>query len=292
MDSCPIPVDSCGFLRILVIPAGMCGGVKSTVHNAAITRNIIPPSIASLHHPDPPVAGPSNPWHRTIHVHRHAPTFAQLKKNSEEDPQILQKKRYRSETSNNLEESQDDQKRDPPHNSYQHIVHPTGDLFEDPCGQCIKQRVDCEKDLYVVACIRCFIGKNRCDYGSCYFRVLNPRRKGKGRGKARKTVKRDKLDVESEDEMPRHVSPPQRQPAKRIKSTAYVKDSDQMLESGFETSRLPPTSHSPSPRPCREAAKRADKALVAAVRLVNYEEDQLKKRTERENKSSCYTLFF
>ena len=108
------------------------------------------------------------------------------------------------------------------------------------------------------------------------------RSKGNGKG----PVKQEKQDIESEDEMPRHMYVPKQWPAKHIKSSAYVEESDEMLVLGFETSQQPPPSCSLSPKPCQEAAKGAQHGIAATVKFVNHEEHVAKKCANRNNKGS------
>ena len=99
-----------------------------------------PPPIASYNQADQPVTGPSNPWSpNRIHVHHHAATYAELNKDSDEEP-TRQKKRNRSESSDKSEESRD-QSLETPTNPNQHVAHPTGDLFDIPWNQCLKRTV-------------------------------------------------------------------------------------------------------------------------------------------------------
>ena len=70
-------------------------------------------------------------------------------------------------------------------NPNRRTAHPIGELFDPPCGQCIKHELSCEKDKYAAACIRCYIRKNCCDYGNCYFQTPSIYKKGRGRGKGR-----------------------------------------------------------------------------------------------------------
>jgi hypothetical protein len=231
-----------------------------------------------------PTAGPSNHENEAIRVQHRAPTFGDLDEDSEEDAPSSKKRRYESESSDESDNSRTGagKNRRKPN---RRVAYPIGELFDPPCMQCVKRRLDCEKDKYAAACIRCYIGKNRCDYGGRYFQAPNLYKKGRGRGrgnvKGKRNVKIEKEDVESEDETDNR-----RRPAKRIRSSQYVDDDDEMMVSGYETSQHPPLSRSPSPKPRREAAKRAAVALAATVRFVNYEENRLKKHEEKYRKSS------
>lgn len=103
---------------------------------------------------------------------------------------------------------------------------------------------------------------------------------------------REKIEVESEDDVTQHEVETKRRPVKRIRSNAYVEESDDnMITSGVETSHHPPPpSRSPSPRPRREAAKRAEIAMAAAVRVVNYEERRAKHRMYLEEINGMWDL--
>lgn len=221
---------------------------------------------------DQDVAGPSNSEYRSIRVQHSAPKFKDLEDDSEDE--ITTKKRpHQSDSGGESPETS---------NLYRRVPHATGELFDPPCSLCVKRRIDCKKDKFSAACTRCFIGKNRCDYGGRY--IQNPnirrpeRRRRSGKGKAR--AKEEKPDLESEDDLPETDFEVQRRPAKRVRSAAYVDDSDSdaVMPSGYDTSQPPPRSRSPSPKPRREAAKRAEIAMAAAVRYVNFEEARANKR--------------
>ena len=78
-------------------------------------------------------------------------------------------------------------------------------------------------------------------------------------------------DVESEDEPTQDI---RQRPTKHIRSSAYVEDSDNIMESGFESALLPPISRSLSPKPRRKAAKKAQETMVITVQKINLAERQ------------------
>lgn len=228
-------------------------------------------------------AGPSNP-RKAIRVRHQEPTYDEEKN---QEPIRSQRKRYRSDTEEDL---------DPPSIMYQRATsdgrrppNPSGEYFDEPCSKCISRRVECEKDSQAAACVRCYIGKNKCDYGSRYLLGdVKPKRvKGQGRGKWKgkgKMIEKDDIESEDDDEMPRKIDYPRRA-TKRIRSSAYVDDSDEVMASGFDTAVHPPTSRSPSPRPRREAAKRADVALSIAVKTLNRMEENYQRRSQSKYRS-------
>lgn len=168
-------------------------------------------------------------------------------------------KRGREESDNESIRSGVRRRRGPP-GVFRRAAAPTGRLFDKPCSLCKKRDVDCEKDTFVAACVRCYIGKNRCDHGG---RLLEAKRGRKYTG--RKKVKKEKVEVESEDENTGDDKEKRQRPTKKFKSSEFIEDSDAEPLSGFETAQIPPASRSPSPKPRRKAAKKAMKAIAAAA---------------------------
>jgi hypothetical protein len=138
------------------------------------------------------------------------------------------------------------------------------------------------------------MGKNRCDYGGRYFQNPNISKrgnrklksKGKGNRKSKLSSTRERAEVESEDDLHKSKYESRQRPAKRVRSAAIAEETDEMMVSGYETAQPPPPSRSPSPKPRREAAKRAEIAMAAAVRSVNIEEELSKRGRDMQRKGT------
>ena len=190
-------------------------------------------------------------------------------------------KRAREETENESSES-DQRQRRTSRAQFRRAAAPSGKLFDDPCSLCRKRRVPCEKDTFVAACVRCYVGKNRCDHGG----RLQEAKRGRGRATGKKG-KKEKVEVESEDENTGNDDGPRRPPVKKFKSSQFVEDSDANPLSGFETAQIPPGSRSPSPKPRRKAAKKALAAIAAAAAKAQGIKGESASKLEGSSKRKC-----
>jgi hypothetical protein len=286
------------------IPAktSMATGAKKTIEKSKAAVRFkkplwTPGASAEDPLPKPPIttlkdqseAGPSKPPLPQIRVQHRAPTFADLDMDLDEDIPGSRKRRFQSES-----EDSDDSQKATQNPGNRRVAQPSGQLFDPPCKQCVKRKTECEKDAFAAACVRCYMGKNRCDYGGRYFQNPNiPKRgnrklksKGKGNRKFKPSATRERGEVESEDDLPKSVYERRRRPAKRVRSAAFAEETDEMMVSGYETAQPPPPSRSPSPKPRREAAKKAEIAMAAAVRSVNIQEELSKRRRDMQQKGT------
>jgi hypothetical protein len=142
---------------------------------------------------------------------------------------------------------------------------PTGEFYDPPCSQCVRRESVCEMERYVAACVRCYNGKNKCDYGG-------RRREAPAQYQKRRKVPARKSTPapETEEEMVghRYDGPANgERPAKRVKIAA-VDDEEEENDSEDINPTIPPPP--PSSKPRRLAAKKA----AAKIAGVDYDEQE------------------
>lgn len=181
-------------------------------------------------------------------------------------------------------------------NNYRRPPMPTGVLFSIPCNRCVRRGKPCEKDAQSASCTLCYRLKNRCDYGKRQRQTPKPNFRGKGKGKGRA---KDEDESESDESMTEHESRRRKRTAKQIKSSKHIVETDddddmasEPFPSGYDTSRVPPPSRSPSPqiRPTRAAAKKTRKA-VAAMLAVDMESKKEARQAPEEVDGNIITFY-
>jgi hypothetical protein len=252
----------------------------------------------------PPAAGPSNRRQDAVHIY---PSFARLADSSDDEPIATRKRTHhpidddeddtdfqiederttkpkKPQTRMGMDYETRDPRTQPPTNELpsqpaggRREANPTGEYYDPPCSQCRRRASVCEKELYVAACVRCYVGKNKCDFG------------GRRREEPAKFTRRRKLPtektatiIESEDEMIGHKfkGPASgERPAKRVKIAA-ADDGEEENPTGDDTAKTPPPQPS-SPKPRRVAAEKAAAAIAAKrVLFAGIEDDEQENEDE------------
>jgi len=247
---------------------------------------------------NPPVAGPSRQTQAPLYSYR---KLRDLDDDSVED-EVIQNP---TSGSDNGKHTSPPAKRIKTHHipnrQYRRPPMPTGVFFSIPCSRCVRRGKPCEKDAQSASCVLCYRLKNRCDYGKRHRETPKPNFKGKGKGKGKQRAKDEDEDHESEESMTEHESKRRKRTAKKIKSSKHVQETDddmgsEPIPSGYDMSRLPPPSRSPSPflRPTREAARKAKTAVAAMVAVdmaSNMEALQAPEEVDGELSITCYGRF-
>ncbi|KAF8798361.1 hypothetical protein BYT27DRAFT_7218592 [Phlegmacium glaucopus] len=228
---------------------------------------------SSPERPPQPIAGPSRRM-PVIHVQRPVNPKAMEVDDEESEYAAHQQSRKRRQEGTEMEESEEEmeemeetmkqlEKVHRPLKSIRQPAQPTGRYLDPPCLNCSRRGSHCEKDALSAACVHCYIGKNQCDYGARR-RLQSKSRKAKGTQLAKRALRHE---VESEEEMSGNITQApatRRRMAKRVKTAAYIEDSNDCQPSRFDTAPPPPPSRSPSPAARRSALGRINGPIATA----------------------------